>query len=160
MPAIQTTYTEGMGLPSPGSIHGSNYDTITGICETDAPGIGFGLAVGQGAESDQGVVLGGTLAKFRGVSLRDATLRGDSASVDHYLPPNSVGIIRQGQVWVLPNADVVPGDDVYFDSVTGRFGTATGGNAVGPIKGASWQSTGNTNTVARLYLAGYDIPSA
>lgn len=159
MPFVQTDYSDRIPYPTPGLIHGSDYDTITGICETESPGIGFGLAVGIGADSDQGVVLGGTLAKFRGVSLRDVTLRGDRGDVDHYVPPNSVGIIRRGQVWVLPVDSVAPGDPVYFDGSTGRLGKS-GGGKLGPIKGASWQSTGGTSQVARVYLAGYDIPSA
>lgn len=159
MPAVQTDYSERIGLPPVGSIHGSDYDTITGICETDAPGIGFGLAVSQGTESDQGVVLGGVLAKFRGISLRDTTLRGDRGNVDHYVPPNSVSVIKRGQVWVLPVDAVVPGDPVYFDGTTGKLGKA-GDGKLGPIKGASWQSTGGPDKAARVYLAGYEIPSA
>lgn len=160
MPAVQTNYSERIGLPTVGSIHGSDYDTITGICETDSPGIGFGLAVSQGAESDQGVILGGTLAAFKGISVRDATLRGDRGDVDHYVPPNNMGIIKRGQVWVLPSENVAPGAAVYFDSVTGQLGATSGGDKVGPIKGAAWKSTGGASTVARVYLGGYDIPSA
>lgn len=159
MPAVQTEYGERIGLPSPGNIHGSDYDTITGVCETDSPGIGFGLAVSQGAESDQGVILGGTLAGFRGISLRDVTLRGDRGDIDHYVTPNNVGVIRRGQVWALPTENVVPGDPVYFDGATGQLGKSNAGSKLGPIPGAAWMSTGSTTTVARVYLAGYETPA-
>lgn len=138
----QTSYSERISPPSPGTLAG-NVDTArttTGICETASPGIAFGRAVSQGALSDEGVILGGTLAGFRGVSIRDVTVRGDNGSVDHYLPPNSVGVMESGDIWVEPNEAVTAHAAVYFVAATGLFSDNASG-ALGPIPGAYWKTS-------------------
>jgi hypothetical protein len=140
----QTSYSERMGLPEPGTLAG-NVDsarTTTGIAETAAPGIPFGRAISQGTLSDQGVILGGSLASLRGVSIRDITLRGDvsAANLDKYQPTNSVGVMESGDIWVEPAGAVAAHAAVYFSATTGIFDDAAGGN-VGPIPGAYWKTS-------------------
>lgn len=138
----QSTYSERMAPPSPGTIAGmmDTARTTTGICETASPGIPFGRAVSQGTLSDEGVVLGGTLAGFRGVSIRDITLRGDLPVLDAYLPPNSVGVLESGDIWVEPNEAVTAHAAVYFVAATGLFSDNAAG-ALGPIPGAYWKTS-------------------
>lgn len=140
----QTSYSESMAPPSPGTLAG-NVDsarTTTGICETAAPGIPFGRAVSQGTLSDEGCILGGSLAGFRGVSIRDITLRGDvaAANLDKYQPPNSMGVMESGDIWVEPNEAVTAHAAVYFVAATGIFSDNASG-AVGPIPGAYWKTS-------------------
>jgi hypothetical protein len=94
--------------------------------------------VSQGALSDAGVIIGGSLAGFRGVSIRDITLRGDLAVVDAYLPPNNVGVLEDGDIWVEPTVAVNAHDPVWFNASTGTFNKSTG---VGPIPGAYWKTS-------------------
>ena len=153
MTAVQTSYSERMAPPGPGSLHGSDYDDSHGICETAAPGgIPFGRAVSQGTLSDKGVVIGGTLAAFRGCSTKDHTL---GAEQDKYLPPNEVGIRHRGFVWVEPGHAVAANDDVYFSATTGVFSNQASGN-LGPLKGARWETSCGTGGRALLQLAGYN----
>lgn len=124
----QTTYTTNIAPPGPGTVAGA-FDaakTTTGIAETASPGIPFGRVVSQGTLSDQGVVLGGTLVGFRGISIRDITLRGDQAVVDAYLPPNTVGVLEEGDIWVEPGEAVLAHDPVFFNLTTGVLMKATG----------------------------------
>lgn len=138
----QTTYSERIQPPVPGVIAGNMDNAIvsTGICETAEPGIGFGLAVSQGVNSDQGVVLGGTLALLRGVSVRDITLRGDvaSADVDHYQPPDNVAVLEDGEIWVAPTVAVAANDPVWFNGATGTFNKSTG---IGPVPGWRYKTS-------------------
>jgi len=160
--STQTSYSERMAPPSPGVIAGSDYDTKTGICETASPGIPFGRAVGQGTLSDQGTVLGGTLAKFKGISVRDITLRGDvaTADLDKYQAPNNMAILSRGEIWAEPGEAVNAGDPVFFNSTTGVLMKATNTGLVGPIKGAAWKTSCGIGGRAVVMLAGYNIPSA
>ena len=140
----QTSYSERMAPPAPGTLAGAMDVTkvTTGICETASPGIPFGRAVSQGALSDQGVILGGSLAGFRGVAIRDVTLRGDegSTTLDKYQTPDSVGVMESGDIWVEPNEAVSAHAAVYFVVATGVFSdNATG--AIGPIPGAYWKTS-------------------
>lgn len=149
--AIQSTYSERMAPPGPGTLSGSDNDTITGLCETAGPGgIPFGRAVCKGSLSDKGVVLGGaTIANFRGVSLKDQTL---GAEQDVYLPPNNVNILRRGQVWLEPSEAVAANDPVYYNSSTGVFNKTSG---VGPVKGAYWVTSCGEGGRAEAYFPGY-----
>ena len=143
---IQTTYSERIDKARAGLVSGSKSVKQTGLCET-AAGIGFGLAVSQGA-GDQGVILGGTLAGFRGISVRDVTL---GAGVDVYPQTSNVGVLTDGQIWVVPAAAVAAGDPVHFDAATGALSNAGG---QGPIKGARWVDSGSD--FARVEVSGYN----
>lgn len=149
----QSSYSESIAAPMPGVVHGSDRDIDTGICETASPGIGFGVGVSQGTLSDQGVVLGGTLAGFRGVTVRDITLPADNS--DKYLPPNSVAVLTRGPIWTEPGEAVDAGDPVYMSGTTGVFYKATDTGLVGPIKGARWKTSCGVGGRAVVQLAGY-----
>lgn len=152
--AVQDTYTEGMRPPAPGTISGSDYDTITGNCET-AAGIPFGVAVSEGTKTthgDKATVIGGSLAGFKGVSVRDITLAPSAANQDKYLERGNMTIMRRGTIWVEAAVAVVADDPVHFVAATGVF-TNTGD--LGPIKGARWVSSAPTAPFrAELYLPG------
>lgn len=147
---VQPTYQEHIDPARPGLIKGSDYDTVTGNCVED-DGIGFGLAVSQSDSGDINVDLGGDLANFRGVSVRDVTL--ESAQQDKYKKGNNMGILKRGTIWVQPSESVAPSDPVHFDTATGIFGKSGG---TGPVKGARWASTAaGTGDYAILELSGY-----
>lgn len=152
--AIQSTYSERMSAPGPGVISGSDFGTITGICETADPGIPFGRAVAQGTLSDKGTILGGTTTTFKGVSVRSESL---AAEQDAYLPPNNMTILQRGEVWLEPAVAVEANDPVHFNGTTGVF-TNTGG--VGPVKGARWVTSCGLGGRAIAYFSGYERSNA
>ena len=153
--ATQTTYNERMAPPAAGTLAG-NQDSArrtTGICETASPGIPFGRAVSQGALSNEGVILGGTLTGFRGVSVKDVTLRGDLAVVDAFLPPNSLDVMEAGDIWVAPGEAVAAHDPVFFNLTTGVFFKATNtGLSATAIPGAYFKTSCGIGGLAILAL--------
>jgi hypothetical protein len=152
--ATQTTYSTNIAPPSAGTIAGQRDSAriATGICETASPGIPFGRAVGQGTLSNEGTLLGAaTYDKFKGVSVRDITLRGDGAVVDAYLPPNSMGILEQGDIWVAPGEAVAAHDSVYFVPATGVFMKTNAGGAI-LIPGAFFKTAAGVSGLAILSL--------
>lgn len=153
--AYQTAYNERIAPNGPGVIAGQmdNARTVTGICETASPGIPFGRAISQGTLSSQGAILGGTAAGFKGVSIRDITTRGDLAVVDAYLPPNSMGILESGDIWVEPSVAVVAGEAVWFEPATGIFRNILDTDGI-PVAGAKWKTSCGIGGRAILSLAG------
>ena len=149
MTAVQSTYAENIDAARAGLLAGCDYNIDTGIVET-AAGIGFGLAVSQGSVSDKGVVLGGALAGFRGISVRDVTL---GAEVDAYAQYKNLGVITRGKVWVTVAVAVAPNDPVHYVSATGAF-TNTGD--IGPILGARYVTTAGIGELAQVELSGYN----
>lgn len=150
--SVQSTYSERIAPNSPGTIQGSDHEVETGLCETASPGIPFGRAVSQGSLSDQGVVLGGTLAALRGCSAKTVTL---GAEQDAYLPAQNVNVLHKGTIWVEPTHAVAANDDVYFTAATGAWSNQSSGN-LGPVKGARWKTSCGTGGRALLQLAGYN----
>lgn len=149
MAVVQSAYGENMAAGVAGMVADeSNWDGDTLNCET-AAGIGFGLAVGQGTAS-KGGVLGGALAEFRGVSIRDVTLDNDTA--DEYAENQNMGVLYRGDIWVSPSVAVAVTDVVHYDATTGRFAISGGS---GPIVGARWMTACDADGLAVLRLSGH-----
>ena len=128
---VQAAYGDRLEPAVAGMIANMTTDNrSTRNCESAA--IGFGLAVGQGTE-DRGCVLGGTLATFVGVSIRDITLIHETA--DQYEEGDNVGVFTQGEIWVQTTVATSPTDVVHYDATTGEFAISGGS---GPIVGARW----------------------
>lgn len=146
---VQASYAERMTNAVKGMIQGSDFNSVTGICET-AAGLAFGIAVSQGT-ADKGVIIGGTRLGFVGVTIRDITL--DVANADKYPRYSNVGIMTRGQMWVAPAVAVAPNEPVHFVTGTGVF-TNTGSE--GPVNGARWASSAaGTGDLALIELSGY-----
>lgn len=112
-----------------------------------ADGIGFGLAVSQGAAA-RGAILGGSVDGFIGVSVQDVTLV--SFPADKCPQNHSLGVASEGDWFVLPSTSVTPASPVHFNEITGRF---SGSGNAGPISGARWMTTALADGLAVLRLS-------
>lgn len=146
MATVQSTYNETIRPAVAGMVANMrSWDAITRTCEVEA-GIGFGLAVCQGADAIKGVALGGALPIFLGVTIRDVTNNADDG--EKYSQYDNVAILPQGEIWVQVTGTPTPADPVHYNATTGVFATSGG---TGPILGARWTSE-ITNGVARLKI--------
>lgn len=159
MSPAQTTYSERIAAPPPGTVAGSydKTDVLTGNVET-AAGIAFGRAVSEGTKAtfgDKATILGGSLAGFKGISVRDVTLQpaADSANQDKYPQYANMGILFRGEIWAEPREAVIADDPVYFIAATGVLSNSASG-ALGPIKGAAWTSSCALNGRATVFIPG------
>lgn len=147
---MQTEYNLNMKAPSPGTISSSDYDTITGISEVSAStGIAFGVAVAKGT-ADKGVVLGGALSVFLGITVKDIAL-GHKNNVDVYHQYDNVSIMRRGTMWVEAGEPVTANDPVHYDATTGVLMKSGG---TGPIPGARWVRSAGVGERTEVYLSG------
>lgn len=156
---IQEEYVENIRAPSPGTLSGSGetIDSFTGNCEPET-GIPFGRAVSTGTVADYGdnaVILGGAIAIFRGVSIKDIGAKG--ADGNSYARYDNVGVLRRGLIWLEPAVAVTAGDPVHYDQTTGIFSN-TGGQ--GPVKGARWETSCELNGRAMAFFAGLERQAA
>lgn len=155
--ALQTTYSTTMRPGLPGMVQNMiPYDADTRICET-AAGIGFGLAVSQGAADDGAVLGGASAAVFVGVSMRDITLEG--AQGDSYALGQNMGVMTKGDIWVTVSGAVTAGGDVTFNGTTGALGSAAVGAGQFAIAGARWMTGAADGGLAVLRLPA-SMPSA
>jgi len=149
MPAIQTSYAATMPPAQAGLV--ANMETqnsITRLIE-DAAGVGFGIALFQGA-ADLGVTkTPGTL--FKGVSIANKTLVMAAAggTVDVYPQRYNVALLDKGVIWVNVAAAVAAGAPAYVTSAGVWTSTATGNTA---IPNATFDSSTTGAGLAKLRL--------
>jgi len=160
MAVVQSTYSERMPIAVAGLLADMrDWDGISRNVET-AAGIGFGLAVSRGTDTEGGAVLGGTVTGFLGVSQRDVTLEAN-ATPDEYQQNTEMGILTAGTIWVEVTGTPDPTDPVHFNATTGVF-AASGGS--GPVLGARFVSTTITGqfgkTLCKLNLGHYNQAGA
>jgi hypothetical protein len=135
-------------MPSDGMPHADG----TRVVETPA-GIGFGLAVSQGAK-ETGCVLGGA-TNFIGLTVRDITLvrspidplASGLAPLDVYPQYSNAGIRSRGHIWVMAGADVNPGDPLFYSAGSGVFGATGGVSGIGSLTFAGQPAVGDTITI-------------
>lgn len=148
MPAVQTTYASSIRPAVPGmpaSMYGYNADSR--ICES--ANIPFGVAVSQGS-ADDGATLGGTSPV--GVAIRDVTLLrgvGDIANIDKFKQYETLGVMVQGEIWVLTDGAVTKGGVCTYDNTTGVLGSVAAGAGRTAFPGR-WQSSTTGAGLAKL----------
>jgi hypothetical protein len=142
--AVQTTYNQfikAAQVGMPGST--APWAVDNRIAEDPAgTGIGFGLAVCQGTDSDFAATLGALSGgAFLGITRADPTLPNLSATfTDKYQNTDNMAVQVAGDIWVAPATNVAAGGLVYFNSTTGALGDSGISNAV-LITGARWMTS-------------------
>src|SRR4029077_13952388 len=130
---------------------------LTRQCET-AAGIGYGLAVSQGAR-DTGAVIGGG-ANFIGLTVRDVTVdqipldplySGGGFPVDIYPQYKDMGVMTTGHMWVLCSGQgtlgVKAGDGLFASASGALTNNAAGTAATGSIVFSKIPANNETITV-------------
>lgn len=156
--AVQTAYNVNQPVGYPGQPANMNtYTADSLICETVA-GIGFGLAVSQGANYNGCVLGGASAAVFRGLTVRDVTLAANVVP-DKFADGDTISVMFRGDMWVTVGADVTAGQDVTFSSTTGVLSSAAASGSQFTIAGARWMTSATSGNVAIVRLSG-NVPAA
>ena len=116
------------------------------IVSRDAEGeIAFGVAVSRGTDKDRQTVKGGT--SFTGISIRSLEREGSV-----YADKETVGVLRDGYVWITCPSGCNPGDLVKYVNATGVIDS--GAPAIGEtaLDGAQWDTTAVAGELAVLRL--------
>lgn len=157
MAVVQSTYSENIRPAVAGMVANmTNWDADTRLVET-AAGIGFGLAVGQGAAAKGAVLSAATAAGFVGISIRDVT--NDTIPADKYALTDNIAVLTEGDIWVLTGGAVAVGADVSFDSTTGVLSSAAASGTQFVIAGARWMTATSGAALAIVRLSGH-LPAA
>jgi hypothetical protein len=158
MAIVQSTYTELQPIAHAGMLASSDHSVDTRICET-AAGIGFGVAVSQGA-ADAGAVIGGaSAAVFVGITVQDMSIENDPSNSDEYPRYSNMGVMTRGEIWVVTGGIVTAGADVTFASTTGVLSSAATSASQFAIAGARWMTSAASGALAKVRLSG-SLPSA
>jgi len=145
--AVQTEYNRTMDVSRPGAQADMRPVVFLSKNVEPAGGIGFGLAVAQGA-TDEGCVLAGaatTVTDFLGITVMQRNTR--ASTPDVFGQYESARIASKGAFWVSPLAAVAAGDPVSLGA-DGRL--TTGAGTV--IPNARWETSAGAGGLARVYL--------
>ncbi len=119
------------------SEHRWNVDTR--ICQDDsgppATGVGFGLAVQQGTDSDRAAEFGGS-GTFVGITVANPT-QITQTFTDAYSDGDNMPVATDGDWYVTAEAVVTANEAVYYNPATGVLGHS-GGTI---ILGAKWMTS-------------------
>lgn len=131
---LQPTYGLAYPVGYPGMVaNGETYNRISRTIE-DSAGIGFGKAAFRGA-GDHGVTGTPATGTFMGVTIADLALQplagviAGGAVADTFPQYASVGLMNEGEIWVLTGEAVNDGDPAYVTSANVWMKTATSNTA-------------------------------
>ena len=132
---LQPTYGLSYPVGYPGMVaNGETYNRISRTIE-DSAGIGFGKAAFRGV-GDHGITATPTAGTFLGITMADLALQplagvvAGGAAADTFPQYASVGLINEGEIWVLTGEAVNDGDPAYVTAAGALMKTATSNTAI------------------------------
>lgn len=151
MPAVQTNYAATLAPGVVGAQATMLPATIISRNVEPSAGLGFGVAVAQGA-TDKGIVaFGGAANKFVGITMLDRSAIGTAAAPDSFAQRSSARVLTIGDIWVQASVQVAAGDPVYLVAATGLFTNVATDNVAVPNARFDTSTTGaNQLAVVRL----------
>lgn len=167
MPQTSVTTTPAKGVPGQIADLGSALGCVTRskINEEASASIGFGLMVGKGTADDGVLKLATTADVLEGIVVFAQNYRrscdGDTGQLDDngLTPKTRFAVLEVGEIWVQPEGNVAPGNEVHVRAVAagaekaGAFrATADGTNTIDITPFARWLSTGTSSIPAKLQI--------
>lgn len=153
MATAQSTYGSAPAAGLPGMIANEEASVIISKIIETAGGINFGQPAARSATAanENSCRLMASGASFLGIAVLNRAVAPDADDPDNYPRYSAVAIMTEGSIYVTCGATVVPGDDVYWDSATGKYGTSSGGTNVA-IADATFETNGVADGVAIVSL--------
>lgn len=153
MAVAQSTYGASPAVGLPGQIASEELaNIISRIVETSG-GINFGQPAARSATAanERSCRLMASGAVFLGIAVLSRAVAADADDPDNYPQYSAAALATQGNIFVTAGATVVPGDDVYWDSATGKYGTSSGGTNIA-IPGARFESNGGNGDIVEISI--------
>ncbi len=83
--------------------------------------VDFGIAVSGGTDKEKQVIAGGT--DFYGISYRSIEREGQANGTINYLDKDTVGVLREGYIWVTLAVGAAVGASIKYTNATGALST-------------------------------------
>lgn len=146
MAIVQDTYLATPAVGYPGMVaNGETSNRLSRNVE-DASGIGFGKATFRGSD-DAGVTATPAAGTFMGITIADHGLSLVPGGTADVTPQGrTVGLLNEGEIWVLAGSNTTDGAAVYVTSA-GAFTATSSGNTAIP---ATFDDTVSSGAPVRL----------
>jgi hypothetical protein len=149
MPPVQTTYNDTPGAAVAGALATMIGAVLLSRTVETSAGIGFGVAVEQGAADkgckvfDGGVVLGITVMDRSASGLNPATGARTADTFGHY---ESARVMTKGDIWLTCTTGCATGDPIYVRPSNNTFQNSSANSAV-QIAGR-WETSAGAGALA------------
>ena len=130
--AVQTVYPSTQPVAIVGAKATEIPATIISRNVEATAGIGFGVAVAQGADAKGVVPFGTGATKYVGITLLDRSATGTPTNADGFRQRESARVMTIGDIWVNATVAVAAGDPVYLVAATGLFTNVSTSNVLVP----------------------------
>lgn len=157
--AVQTTVAAQAAGLNGQLAEGVNYKRRS-LLNEETSAVAFGVGVQQGAV-DRGFALPSASDDiFAGITCHEYAL--DNADESEGIAADETNsVVEDGVVWVLPEENVTPADDVYWrytvnagdaELTPGRFGASTDSGKNTVLTNARWLDTASKDNLCRLQI--------
>ena len=144
MAVAQSTYPTSPAVGLPGQIANEELANIISKTVETAAGIDFGQPAARSAtaanENNCRLMVSG--ATFLGIAVLNRAVAADATDPDNYAQYAQAALMTQGTIWVTAGGTVTPGDDVTWNTSTGRFSTTAADGTNLAIPGATFETNG------------------
>jgi hypothetical protein len=153
MAVAQSAYGAAPAIGLPGQIASEELKNIISRTVETSGGINFGQPAARSATAanENSCRLMASGAVFLGIAVLNRAVAPDADDPDNYPQYSQAALMTQGNIYVTAGAAVVPGDDVYWDSATGKYGTSSGGTNIA-IPGARFETNGGDGDIVEVSL--------
>jgi hypothetical protein len=154
MATAQSTYGNAPAIGLPGQIASEELaNIISRIVETEG-GLNFGQPAARSATAadENSCRLMASGAVFLGIAVLNRAVAADADDPDNYPRYQAAALMTQGTIMVTAGGAVVPGDDVTWNTSTGRYSTAAADGSNLAIPGARFESNGGNGDIVIVSL--------
>jgi hypothetical protein len=154
MAVAQTNYGSAPAIGLPGQIANEELANIISRTIETSGGINFGQpgARSATAANEHSCRLMASGAVFLGIAVLNRAVAADADDPDNYPQYSQAALMTQGNIFVTAGGAVVPGDDVTWNTSTGRYSTTAADGTNLAIPGARFETNGGNGDIVEVSL--------
>lgn len=154
MATAQSSYGNAPAIGLPGAIANEELANIISRTVETAAGINFGQPAARSATpaNEHSCRLMASGAVFLGLAVLNRAVAADADDPDNYAQYATAALMTQGNMFVTAGGTVAPGDDVTWNTSTGRYSTTAADGTNLAIPGARFETNGGNGDIVEISL--------
>jgi hypothetical protein len=154
MATAQSTYPGAPAIGLPGQIASEETKNIISRIVETSGGLNFGQPGARSATAakENSCRLMASGAVFLGIAVLNRAVAADASDPDNYPRYSAAALLTQGSIFVTAGGTVAPGDDVTWNTSTGRYSTTAADGSNLAIPGARFETNGGNGDIVEISL--------
>lgn len=154
MAVAQSTYSNAPTIGLPGQIANEELANIISRTVETSGGLNFGQPAARSATAanENSCRLMASGAVFLGIAVLNRAVLADADDPDNYPQYSQAALMTQGTMMVTAGGTVAPGDDVTWNTSTGRYSTTAADGTNLAIPEARFETNGGNGDIVTISL--------